>query len=432
MANEAHDAPCSGSIREIRAAITGGRDPQSLITPLWDRARALQPRLHAFAHLPDHAPTAHEDGPLAGVAVAVKDLIDTADMPTGYGSPIYGRNRPEKDAEIVARLRALGATVLGKTVTTEFAWRSAGPTRNPWNVEHTPGGSSSGSAAAVAAGLATLALGTQTFGSVIRPAAFCGVVGFKPSFGALPREGVHPLSPSLDHVGLFARSAADVSVAFPLLTGGGTASSAGPRAIEGIRIATLAPPEDLVSAEQAVASETARRWLAEAGARLEALELPAWPDRAQNAADTLVAYEAARSLGDIVRRFPDKISSVLTELVAAGREVTESRYLEAIDAQRELRASVAARLDAFDAVLTVPAPGEAPKGLDFTGDARFCTPWTLLGAPAITLPVGLSSQGLPLGIQLVGKPDADHNLIALALSFEAIAARSAPGRRWRP
>lgn len=191
--------------------IAGGGAGDAVSAALAEAAR-LDGRLHAFAHLPGEA-TAQAGGPLAGVPVAVKDIIDTADMPTGYGSRIDPDFRPAADAWIVERIRRLGGTVIGKTVTTEFAWRNPGPTVNPHDESRTPGGSSSGSAAAVAAGIVPLAIGTQTIGSVIRPAAFCGVVGFKPSFGAIPRTGVHPLAWSLDHVGLFTPSVADAAYA---------------------------------------------------------------------------------------------------------------------------------------------------------------------------------------------------------------------------
>jgi Asp-tRNA(Asn)/Glu-tRNA(Gln) amidotransferase A subunit family amidase len=360
--------PEAGTIAEIQAAIAGGADPQGLVTPLWERACALEPELRAFAHLPEDAPAAGS-GPLTGVAVGVKDLIDTADMPTAYGSPIHAGHRPTADAEIVSRLRALGATVLGKTVTTEFAWRHPGPTRNPRNRDHTPGGSSSGSAAAVAAGIVTLALGTQTLGSVIRPAAFCGVVGFKPSFGALPREGVHPLSGALDHVGLFARAVEDVETAFALLTGAEPLARAGP---EPLRLAALAPPRDVVSADQAALFETARRRLLDAGAVVEPIDL------------------------------------------------SETAYRDALAVQHDLRYAFSVRMKGYDALLTVPAIGEAPAGLASTGDARFCAPWTVLGAPAVSLPVGLSPSGLPLGLQLVGRYGEDLPLLATAKDFCAV------------
>src|SRR6201995_4348465 len=180
-----------------------------------EKARAIEPKLKAFEVPPSS--TTRRPGPLSGIPVAIKDIIATSDMPTTNGSPIYRDHVPASDAWVVEHLRQLGATIFGKTVSTEFAWRQPGPTVNPWNAEHTPGGSSSGSAAAVAAGLVPLALGTQTLGSVIRPAAFNGIVGFKPSYGAIPRTGVHPLSPSLDHVGFFARRVDDVALALSLL-----------------------------------------------------------------------------------------------------------------------------------------------------------------------------------------------------------------------
>jgi Asp-tRNA(Asn)/Glu-tRNA(Gln) amidotransferase A subunit family amidase len=182
-----------------------------------ERAKALEPRLKAFEYLP--AELARRPGPLSGIPVGIKDIIATSDMPTTNGSPIYRDHIPAADAWVVERLRNLGATIFGKTVTTEFAWRHPGPTVNPWNAAHTPGGSSSGSAAAVAAGIVPLALGSQTLGSVVRPAAFNGVVGFKPSFGAIPRIGVHHLSQSLDHIGFFARRVDDVALALSLLSG---------------------------------------------------------------------------------------------------------------------------------------------------------------------------------------------------------------------
>src|SRR6202795_5259261 len=181
-----------------------------------EQAKAAEDRLKAFEYLPRDV--ARRPGPLSGIPVAIKDIIATSDMPTTNGSPVYRDHVPERDARVVERLRNLGATIFGKTVSTEFAWRHPGPTVNPWNQKHTPGGSSSGSAAAVAAGIVPLALGTQTLGSIIRPAAFNGIVGLKPSFGAIPRTGVHPLSPSLDHVGFFARRVDDVALALSLLS----------------------------------------------------------------------------------------------------------------------------------------------------------------------------------------------------------------------
>lgn len=402
------------SIAEIQAELSAGAKAQALVTPLWERARALEPELRAFAHLPEQAPTALTEGPLAGVTVGVKDLIDTGDMPTDYGSAIYVGHRPESDAAIVAQLRALGATALGKTVTTEFAWRHPGATRNPWALDHTPGGSSSGSAAAVAAGIVTLALGTQTFGSVIRPAAFCGVVGFKPSFGALPRDGVHPLSSSLDHVGLFARALEDVVTAFGLLKpDAGAAAAVAP---DDLRIAALRPPADVASAEQIALFDDACAKLSAAGARVEPIDLADALPRLLHVADVLMGREAAEIFGDLRARFPDKMSASMAAYIDAGREISDAAYQEALGAQQGFRDALAERLAGYAALLTIPAPGEAPKGLAHTGDPQFCVPWTTLGFPALSLPVGMSSADLPLGLQLVGRFGEDAALFAAAAS----------------
>jgi len=403
------------SIAEVQAKRSAGAEAQALVTPLWERARRLEPKLRAFAHLPEQAPAALSEGPLAGVTVGVKDLIDTADMPTDYGSAIYEGHRPAADAAVVAQLRELGATALGKTVTTEFAWRHPGATRNPWALDRTPGGSSSGSAAAVAAGIVTLALGTQTFGSVIRPAAFCGVVGFKPSFGQLPRDGVHPLSPSLDHVGLFARALEDVATAFALLKPDAGAIAAG--APGDLRIATLRPPADIASAEQVALFDDACAKLRAAGAHVEAIDLSDALPRLLHVADTLMGFEAAEVFGELRARFPDKMSASMAAYVDAGKEISEIAHQEAVGAQQGFRMGVGERLAGYDALLTVPATGEAPLGLDHTGDPQFCVPWTTLGFPALSLPVGMSSAGLPLGLQLVGRFGEDRALFAAAQAF---------------
>src|SRR5258708_772404 len=251
-----------------------------------EKTKAVEPVLRAFEYLPRD--TSRRPGPLSGIPVAIKDIIATADMPTTNGSPIYKDVVPTADAWIVERLRNLGATIFGKTVSTEFAWRRPGPTVNPWNRNHTPGGSSSGSAAAVAAGLVPLALGTQTLGSVVRPAAFNGVVGFKPSFGAIPRTGVHPLSPSLDHVGFFARRVDDVALALSLV-GGSSDSDRHGRPVPAFDVSIeggLSPIEkprlavvrftkwSRAEPEQQRAFELAIATLRHAGAILQELELP--------------------------------------------------------------------------------------------------------------------------------------------------------------
>jgi Asp-tRNA(Asn)/Glu-tRNA(Gln) amidotransferase A subunit family amidase len=390
------------------------------------RANAAEPVLHAFEVLP--VDTAPQNGPLSGIPVAIKDIIATSDMPTTNGSPVYQGCVPDADAWVVERLRNLGATIFGKTVSTEFAWRHPGPTVNPWNSAHTPGGSSSGSAAAVAAGIVPLALGTQTLGSVIRPAAFNGIVGFKPSFGAIPRTGVHPLSPSLDHVGFFARRVDDVAYALSLLGGTSDRDRHG-RPVPAFRVAIddgvppLAAPRLAVvrfaqwsraEPEQQNLFEATIAQLRGAGAILEELELPELDRTNWDAINIILASEAAVIFADLVARYPDRTSDHLKSLVQAGKAATAYDYLTAKALQEKLRSAFAAQLSGFDAVLTLPAFGEAPEGLSFTGDAAYCAPWTLLGVPALSLPAGFGKNGLPLGVQVVGAYREDYLTLRVA------------------
>jgi len=397
-----------------------------------DEAKAVEPVLRAFEHLPvDVAPKA---GPLAGIPVAIKDIIATADMPTTNGSPVYKDCVPDADAWVVERLRNLGATIFGKTVSTEFAWRHPGPTVNPWNHKHTPGGSSSGSAASVAAGLVPLALGTQTLGSIIRPAAFNGVVGLKPSFGAIPRTGVHPLSPSLDHVGFFARCVDDVAYALSLL-GGTSDSDIHGRPVPAFQVSIeqglppLAAPRLAVvrfakwskaEREQQQLFESTITTLRDAGAIAEELELPELDRSNWSTVNTILAAEAALIFGDLVEHYPDRTSDHLKTLVRTGKAHSAYDYLAAKASQEKLRAVLASQLSGFDAVLTLPAFGEAPESLGYTGDAEYCAPWTLLGVPAVSLPAGFGKKGLPLGIQIVGAYRQDYRTLAVAKWIEGV------------
>src|SRR5436309_458722 len=296
-----------------------------------ERAKAIEPLLKAFEYLP--VDTTRRPGPLSGIPVAIKDIIATSDMPTTNGSPVYKGYVPDADAWVVERLRNLGATIFGKTVSTEFAWRHPGPTVNPWNVNHTPGGSSSGSAAAVAAGIVPLALGTQTLGSVIRPAAFNGVVGLKPSFGAIPRTGVHPLSPSLDHVGFFARRVDDVAYALSLLAATSELDPHGrplPRFDLDVNqgVVPLEKPRlriirfekwSRAEAEQKAVFESAVAKLRGAGAVIEERE---WSELDSNwsAVNTILSSEASYIFSDLVERYPDRTSDYLKSAVKAGKE----------------------------------------------------------------------------------------------------------------
>ena len=396
-----------------------------------EKTKAVEPKLKAFEYLPTD--TKRRLGPLSGIPVAIKDIIATSDMPTTNGSPIYKDHTPAADAWVVERLRNLGATIFGKTVTTEFAWRHPGPTVNPWNSDHTPGGSSSGSAAAVAAGLVPLALGTQTLGSVIRPAAFNGIVGLKPSYGAIPRVGVHPLSPSLDHVGFFARRVDDVALALSLLAGTSDGDPHGrplpafevdldrgiapldkPR-LGIVRFAKFARAEP----EQRKVFEATIARAREAGAVLEELELAELDEVNGTAGNTIMLSEGAAIFSGLVARYPDRTSDQLKAQVERGKAVPATDYLAAKARQEKWRKALPEEMSGFDALLTLPAFGEAPRGLDSTGDAEYCAPWTLVGFPAVTLPAGFGPNGLPLGIQIVGRYREDLRVLRIAKWMEA-------------
>ncbi|MBU3611845.1 amidase [Polynucleobacter sp. MG-27-Goln-C1] len=394
------------------------------------RADKLEPVLKAFTvRAPlEELQKQSGSGPLMGIPVAVKDIIATKDFVTANGSPIYKDFTPSEDAEIVKKIRALGGVIFGKSVTTEFAWRNAGPTTNPWNSTHTPGGSSSGSAAAVASGIVPLGLGSQTAGSIIRPAAFCGVVGYKASFGSVPRKGVHPVADSLDHIGFFTRSVADAKYAFNLLRNT-TADEADAIVIHELlakplsealsnpkpRIGVLKTPfDDLLSQEQIKTVQYAASLLEKSGAHIEEITLPQMFWDAIEALAVLMAYEAAVIHEGHLKKFPELVGADIKELVAKGNALPEEDYIAARNLQKTLRLSIDEYFQRFDVILSSPATGEAPKGLGFTGNPIFCSLWSFIGNPAIALPLGKSSNGLPLGIQLVGNYMEDEKLLNMA------------------
>lgn len=397
------------------------------------KANALEPILRAFEYLPP-ALDISDTGPLAGVPVAIKDIIATTDMPTTYGSRMFRDHVPAMSAWVVQRLRDLGATPFGKTVTTEFAWRHPGPTVNPWNPKHTPGGSSSGSAASVAAGLVPLAFGTQTLGSVVRPAAFNGVVGLKPSFGAIPRVGAHHLSQSLDHIGFFARSVDDVAYALSLFAGTSeldphgrplpsfeVSVDDGVAPLEKPRIAVMrlaqwsrAEPE-----QQKLFEETVKK-LHTAGAVLMDVEYPEMDSAGWPMTMTILACEGSALFDGYATTHPDEISKPTKDLVQTGKSTSAFDYLAARRYQDRQRLEYPKLLADFDVVLTLPAMGEAPLGLDYTGDAEYCAPWTLLGVPALSLPAGFGKNGLPLGIQVAGKYREDLRMLRAAKWIESV------------
>src|SRR2546425_3704227 len=415
---------------------------EELVAACLERIRATEPSVQAWAFLDEEhalaqARAADERkrsgepiGALHGVPVGLKDIIDTADMPTENGTVLHKGRTPRDDEAVVKMLRAAGAVILGKTVTTECAYFTPGKTRNPHNPEHTPGGSSSGSAASVGAQMVPLALGSQTAGSVIRPAAFCGVYGFKPTHGLIPRSGVLQLARTLDHIGLFARSIDDLALLAEQLTGHDAGDpDTHPRArVPFMTLANEEPPIPPTIAfiktphwerVDADAKEAYSELVEALGDRVEEVELFPSAREAWDWQRTIMEAEMAANLEPLWVAGKDQLSDRLRSLIERGRET------KAIDYQRALR-SLAPVVESFDelfmerydAILTPPALGTAPKGLGATGDPVFCVLWTLLGMPAVTLPLMQGANGLPLGVQLVGRRNFDARLLRTARWLE--------------
>jgi Asp-tRNA(Asn)/Glu-tRNA(Gln) amidotransferase A subunit family amidase len=369
-------------------------------------------------------------GPLSGIPVGVKDIFDTSDYPTENGTRLHKGRTPRRDAAAVAMLRAAGAVILGKTVTTECAYFHPGKTRNPHNPEHTPGGSSSGSAAAVAASMVPLAVGSQTNGSVIRPAAFCGVYGFKPTHGLIPRTGILTLSRALDHVGFFSRSVEDLALLAEVLVGWDEGDpDTHPRAKIDFRgIAAEEPPvEPVLAFIKTPHWDKADKDMKEAfgelretlGERVEEVDLFPSAMDAWEWHKTIMETEMAANLRPLWEKGEKKLSEKLRSLIERGRETKALDYLRALRMIGPLNAAFEDLfLQKYDAILTPSAPGTAPKGLKSTGDPSFCSLWTLVGLPAVTLPLMQGKNGLPLGVQLVGRRGFDARLLRTARWLE--------------
>lgn len=370
-----------------------------------DRKRALE-QARALDRMPRRSR-------LHGVPVGIKDVLDTADQPTEYGSPIYRGHQPKADAASVALLRHAGCLILGKTQTTEFANNHPAPTRNPHDPRHTPGGSSSGSAAAVADFMVPLALGTQTGGSVIRPAAFCGVYACKPSFGAINRSGMKFDAESLDTIGVFARSVECLALALEPLAGRAAPDFGAMENRPRIGLCRTPCWKDADPATQANL-EDAARVLSRAGARVHGFELPPGSDQLFDRHKVIMGYENARALAWEYYNFPDRISADLKPRLDEGWQFTRAEY----DAMRthasRCRSALADAMREVDFLLTPSAPGEAPATLATTGDPVFNRAWTLFGVPCVTVPYGKGPHGLPLGVQLVGSFDGDMALLRWA------------------
>jgi len=366
-------------------------------------------------------------GPLHGVPIGVKDVLDTFDMPTEMGSPIYRGNRPPADAACVALVRAAGAVILGKTVTCEFAGVTAGATTNPHDETRTPGGSSSGSGAAVADCMVPVAFGTQTGGSVLRPASYCGVIGYKPTYNTFNRFGVKPAAEGLDTIGLITRSLDDIALVRAVLLGQPPAPigpmPAPPRiGLTRTHLWAQAQPETVEAVEEA-----AKR-LNEAGAEIIDINLPDGFAELSRAREIVNDYERAMAMGHEWHHHRDLISERLRKIIGRGLEVCHADYVAAVRLAERCRAELDAVFGAADALLAPCVRGEAPEGLHYTGDPGFQALWTLLHTPTLTLPTGIGPNGLPVGIQLVGRRYDDERLIAASkLIFDTLGVR----RPWR-
>jgi Asp-tRNA(Asn)/Glu-tRNA(Gln) amidotransferase A subunit family amidase len=440
-----HSLSASEASRLIREGLISS---EQLVEACLARVREVDEQVQAWAFLdPDYALAQARAadalrlegkpiGSLHGVPIGIKDIFDTADMPTENGSVIHAGRTPSRDATVVSMLRAAGAVIMGKTVTTEFAYFSPGKTRNPHNPEHTPGGSSSGSAAAVAANMIPLALGSQTNGSTIRPAAYCGVIGFKPTHGLISRHRVFELSRALDHVGLFARSMDDIALLAEQLVGFDEHDAdTRPRArIPFGEVAAEEPPLAPMFAFIKTpmwerADEETEEGFAEIieqlGSQVEEVDLFPSAGEAWQWHQTIMAAEMALNLDREWQKSRNRLSDQLRTQIKRGLDV------RAVDYQRALR-QIAPIHESFlelfeqryDAILTPAAPSAAPKGLASTGDPSFCTLWTLCGMPAISLPLLQSISGLPIGVQLVGPRLGDARLLRTA---RWLAARVATG-----
>jgi Asp-tRNA(Asn)/Glu-tRNA(Gln) amidotransferase A subunit family amidase len=354
-------------------------------------------------------------GPLAGIGLGVKDVVATIDQPTQLGSPIYAGARPAYDAECIMRLRRAGGFVLGKTVTTEFAFLQPGKTRNPWRPAHTPGGSSSGSAAAVALGQVPAAIGQQTNGSTIRPAAYCGVVGYKPTFGLLPYQGVNVFSATVDTLGVFARNVPDCALLASCLADPDALASDVRPVARAPKIASLAEfPWIATGIEQERAMQAAMATLRDSGATIADVELAAaWGD-AQRVHRMIMLYEAAQQMRELQSREREHISPKLNAALDEGVETSDAAYHAALARRDALIAEVTEWLAPFDAIATPPVPASAPADLTQTGDPACCTLWTLLGFPALCIPIAKADNGLPLGLQLAASAGSDGRLLPLA------------------
>ena len=424
MRHQSAGNPCRlTAIQAVRLIHQGDLRPEALMDAYLDTIARLETGVHAFAHINPTAARATAvtaaAGPLQGIPIGVKDVLDTTDMPSQYGSPIWANWRPKADSAPVAWARAAGAVVIGKTVTTEFATRKPGPTTNPANPEHTPGGSSSGSAAGVGAGLFPLAYGTQTAGSIIRPAAYCGTVGYKPTFGMINRNGMKIMSDSLDTVGTIARSVADCALFAGAVSGRDLGDPDNkPDRVPRIGICR-SPTWNAAGPETEALLARVTTALAQAGAAVTDRELPDRFNALIEAHPMIMNSESARALGWELLHHADQISDGLRERLSFGLNQPQAALANAYTVFETTRHAFPETMADLDILVTPSAPGEAPKGLDWTGDPAFNFIWTSLHVPCVTVPAGTGPNGLPLGIQIVGRRNDDRAVLAWARWVEA-------------
>ncbi len=439
-----------------RALRAGKLTSEELVRSCLARVDAVDSSVEAWAFLdPDYVLAqarradearreGHPLGPLHGIPVGIKDIFDTADMPTEDGTVLHAGRRPSVDATVVALLREAGAIIMGKTVTTELAVYTPGKTRNPHDPARSPGGSSSGSAAAVAAGMVPLAVGSQTNGSVVRPAAYCGVVGFKPSHGLISRLGVLHQSDALDHVGVFAGDIDDAAMLVECLMAydPGDAAMRPAARPDLCRIAREAPPLPprlafVKTPAWDQAEEDTKAAFAELveflGDQATEVPLPSLFDHAVELHRTILETDLAVSFALEYEKGKRKLSARLRKMIESGQRVLAADYARAVARIPLLNRSLGEIYDRFDAILTPATTGQAPRGLESTGSPVFCTPWTLIGAPAITLPLLQGADGMPLGVQLVGRKGDDARLLRTArwLSDLVLQPKKKPAKRRR-
>lgn len=432
------------TVTELAARIRAGElSPVAVVEACLARIQDVERAVKAWVYIDDsraletarllesEARAGRIRGPLHGIPVGLKDIYDAAGMVTTSGAGGFAHEQPTADADTVARLRQAGAIILGKTTTTEFAYLDPTVTRNPWNLEHTPGGSSSGSAAAVAARMVSLALGSQTVGSTLRPAAYCGIVGLKATHGRISTRGVTPLAWSLDHVGIFTRSVEDAAVALSALADGGSADDSG----------AIPPPADYLAALRRESPprlglvrgfyrdragpavrgnmDATAAMFSNAGASIEDVVLPPAAAAIHEAGQLVMRVEAATFHAERFLRHLESYRPKIRGLIEGGLATSATEYVNAQQARRRFREEMAPIFRRFDALLMPVVPESAPKGLTSTGDPFFCAPWSFAGFPAIAVPSGVADDGLPLGIQLVAGAFAEDQLLAVARWCEA-------------